>query len=545
VLGGLANQDRVPTGAFIGLARWLDLYLLCLAGLLVMGLEGPVIGLAFLLFTFANPLNDYTFVGGAYLRYGYLLALAGALLALRRGFGASAGVLLALATGLRLFPIVFYAAIALHALLRPDRWARLRAQRRLHAGFAAAGLAIAIAGAGVDTPTGRPAWLDFADEIARHGRTPAANLIGVQTVFAYAPAKDRHPPLDEYARARPGSEDFDWAAETRSVLERRRPLQLAAVCAALLGIALWLRRVREDEIFLPALAVLFTTLPLGHYYWALPCLLPLVHPLRRDLQLGLAVLFAAWLALAAEGLLDQRLDLKFTAMSLALAAFLCFAALRTARPPAALAAAALAIVLAGCAPPQPRIEGDTWRSRAFGVSIEKPPDWVFLPETSLRYDAWWRIRDRAELRERLDWPGKKPLVALASRDDPVPGRDAIVYVHVIPVRANENPRGLKMALSLASWKAVKAFIVASSGDQDAFVREDETRPHSIAGIEGAEVDATYRTQENVTAWPTRERMAHLKRDEEFWYVRRIGPDPFPPELEQQFDRIVASLQLED
>jgi Flp pilus assembly protein TadD len=543
VLGGLARQDWIPPGPFIGLMRWVDPYLLGLAGLIVVGLEGPATGLAFLFFAFANPLNDYAFVGGAYLRYGYLLALVGACVALRRGFGASAGALFAVATGLRLFPVVFYGALGLQALLHRDRWRRLRDQRRLHLGFVATGLAIVAIGASVDTPTGRSAWLDFADNIRLHGRTPAANQIGLLTPFAYSPEKDRHPSLAADARARPGSEHFDWVSETRRVLDDRRAIHTAAVIAALLGVLAWLRRAPDGAIWLPGFALLFTSLPLGHYYWALLCLLPLAHPERRDLHVALAVLCAVWVALAGAGSLDARLDLRFTSMSLALAAFLAFAALRTARTAPAVAALA-ALVALGCGPPpQPILEGNGWRSRALGASIEKPDDWVFLPSTSLRYDADERILDRGELWERLDRPGIVPLVSLASRPDPVPGRDALLHVYVIPVRPQETPRGTRMQLGVPSHKAVRAFVTAKAGTETGFSTAEETREHEISGIGGATIDARYRSGENGSTYPTLERMAHLKRGEEFWYVRRIGPDPFPAELERQFDQILASLQL--
>lgn len=547
VLGGLANRDWLPSRDFIALMRWADIYLLALAGLLVAGLEGAGVGLLFLFFLFANPLDDYAFVGAAYLRFGWLLALAGALLALRRGADATAGALFALATGLRLFPVVIHASLVLHALLRRDRRERLLRQRRLHAGFAAAGLAIFALGAGVATPGGRLSWLDFADDIRLHGGTPAANRIGLAIPFAYAPAKDRHPSLDDRTRMRPGFEDFDWAGETRRVLAERRVPHVAVAGLALLATLAWLRCARERETFLPALALVFTAVPLAHYDWSVLGLLPLVHPRRRDLLLALSLLCGVLVALAAPGPLDERLDLRFSLMSLCLAAFLAFAALRATRargaPVAAPAAALSLAALMGCGPPQPIVDGDVWRSRAFGVSIEKPADWVFLSETSLLYDARRRVRDRAEMRERLDWPGRKPLVGMASRADPVAGRDALVYVHVIPIRPNERERGLEMQLKLPAEAAVQVYAGSIAGHQEDFEQGEETRSREISGFEGAEVDTRYRTAEDGTRWPTLERVIHFKRGEEYWYVRRIGPDPSPPELEQQFERILASLKL--
>ena len=91
------SQPWIPTAQFLSYVGLLDLALIILFCTFVGIREGAALGLSLLFFIFANPLNDFSFVGASYLRYGYFLALAGSLLALRRNWLATSGLLLALA----------------------------------------------------------------------------------------------------------------------------------------------------------------------------------------------------------------------------------------------------------------------------------------------------------------------------------------------------------------------------------------------------------------------------------------------------------------
>jgi hypothetical protein len=120
----------------------------------------------------------FEWVGGAYLRYMWFAACAGALAALHRGRAALGGALLGFAAALRIFPAAFFGALALgaavravrsRALSRPAAWTAL--------GFA--GGAAVLVGSTLLTPPGPAAWADFADNISRIARAPMANRIGL------------------------------------------------------------------------------------------------------------------------------------------------------------------------------------------------------------------------------------------------------------------------------------------------------------------------------------------------------------------------------
>jgi len=132
ILGGVARQPFVGPGTFIPIAAWFDLGLVLLAAALVARAVGLETGAWFLFVWAVNPLNDYGYIGGAYLRTLHLVALAAALAAFARRRYVLSGIGLAVATLLRLFPIVFLAGLLAQAILCRDRARRLREQAPLY-----------------------------------------------------------------------------------------------------------------------------------------------------------------------------------------------------------------------------------------------------------------------------------------------------------------------------------------------------------------------------------------------------------------------------
>jgi hypothetical protein len=554
----LAAEPFFDTAQYLGLVSLLDPYLLALAAAAIAGLEGAALGLAYLFFAFANPLNEYGFTGGAYLRVDYLLALTAAWVALRRGWLGACGALLAVATGLRLFPLVFYACLLLRDLAGKDRGARLRANRSLHAGFVATGFAILAATSFVPTPDGRNPWLACAENTRIHTSVPSANQVALSALFAYAPSKDRLTFGRDAAALEPtpaGEERFDWIVATEALLAARRiPRALCAL--ALIAVALAsLRRVSPAETLFPALLGVFSILPVSHYYWALLALVPLATRSGSGAASALALACCAFVVAVWPGWFDRHIDLRFASISAALLAFLLAALLlsaRGARRSAALVAGVACVTLAGAGCHQPEkapglehlpIDGDRYASKTFGFSIEKPADWVFLPVTSMKQDGDERAADRWARWEHLEKPALTPLISIAPHADAKPGVDPMVRVYVVPVSPSESPRGIEMLTQTKPIEVVGTYAYSRSGN--AGFQVGPATPVTVAGLEGGGVTMRYQLgAEGEALQPAEERLWHVRRGEEYWYFSQLGPDPLPAETVAKLEAILATARLD-
>lgn len=543
LLGGLAQQPWLEPASFFDLVRWADLYGVLLVGVVVAGLEGAVAGLTLLFFTFANPLNDFGFVGAAYLRYGYWLALGLAFAALRARWRVSAGVLFAVSGWLRIFPLVFPALLLLCDLLGPRPLSRVRARGRLHGAFALASLAILAATSLVPTPDGRNPWVAFGANMRLHAGTFGANQIGLQVPFRYSPEKDG---VGQAARP-------DWRRETGRVLRERR-FGYWAAAALLVAFALWaLRRGGDGSVLLAGLLIIYACVPLAHYYYAVLGLVPLAVGWCRHVRLWLALTLLAASLTALPLWLTETQDLRYSIFSLEIGAFLLIALVRVARRrPGVRAKAACATLLvaslAACSSGERSgaelVDGDAWHSNAFGLTLRKPPDWTFVPGPSLLVDPPERVEDEARAWEILDKPALTPLVRVVRHPEPYDGINPSFSAHVIPPRPGD-----------ADWafqKLVKAgpvnILNANVGIRRKWPGYEELEPvgpFSISGLEGATIRMTYRPEDDGPAGQALEvRRWHVRRGRLFFYFEAIGPRPLPPELDRDFDWMIASVRLD-
>jgi len=565
ILGGLARQTWLDTHDYLGLVSLLDPYLLALFAAALAGLEGPWIALSFLFFAFADPLNEYGFTGGGYLRTDYLLALAAALAALRQGWRAPAGALLAVAAGLRLFPVAVYGCLLWRDLAGPGWRERLRANAALHAGFAAGALAVALIGSWIPTPDGRNAWVDFAQKMRVHTSAPSANLVSLSAIVSYAPSKDRltfgHA-TEAASPSTPGAPAFDWIAETSRVLAERRWYHAAAALALVLVALATARRAIAAEALFPALVIVFALLPVSHYYWALLALVPLAAPAGSRIPAWFAVTCCAFALAVWPGLLDTHIDLRFASLSLALGVFLvgaCLALLARGRLGARAALVGVAcLALLGChekpVPPTTQeaelpIDGDRYESELFGFSIDKPSDWVFLRGSSLLRDGDDYTTDRWKIWENLRDPGTNPLVAMAPRADATPATDPVLRVYAIPIEREEGPRGIGFLTSLDPVGVVETFAYRSGRKpQSEFAIVEKAGPIELAGLSGGSTLVRYRQLTgdggDGAGPPVQERLWHVRRGEVFWYFSQLGPEPLSPETLARFDEILRSVHFE-
>jgi hypothetical protein len=157
-----------------------------------------VLAIALLVFATNFPSRFY-WTGGSFLRWDWLFFLVAGICCLRKSRPVLAGAALALAAGLRIFPIFALLGPALALgwqLWRGHRSARSatpaceidkRIHLRLFASAAVTGclsFAISLAGSG-----GLSAYQRFAVNTAKHQATPLVNHMGLRTVVAWRPSE--------------------------------------------------------------------------------------------------------------------------------------------------------------------------------------------------------------------------------------------------------------------------------------------------------------------------------------------------------------------
>jgi hypothetical protein len=132
----------------------------------------------------ANPLNRYFWIGDAFLRYAWFGAFVIGICLLRKQRHFGAGVLLALASLLRLFPALFvvaYGARALRRWLRGDGWGHGFREFALGAALATVVLpllAIPVCGRGTD------ALAEFAANIGPWSSITPTNSVGLPALLS-------------------------------------------------------------------------------------------------------------------------------------------------------------------------------------------------------------------------------------------------------------------------------------------------------------------------------------------------------------------------
>lgn len=347
----------------------LDLVLLAAAFVVFFRTFGTRLGvLALLVFATGYGWRFY-WTGGAFLRQDWLAALVSGACALERRRFRTAGALLAYATMVRVFPVVFVAGLVAQAVRDRLLGRDLRWFRRVLAGFAVA--AALLVGAGSLTGRGFAAWTEFAANLGKHSRTWLTNNVGLRNVLLYD--------ADTYARRMVDwslpEPWLHWQAHMDARLAQRRWLLLAAAGAiGLLAMAAAARGDRGGRDAPTAVAVgpslVFAGSALTCYYWGM-LVLCLV---RRSTATATAVaLLVANAALCAVHFASPAFELRYGVMSWLLLAFFAgwllagggwgeLAALRPGRRGAAADAAA----------PEPSRRGGRGGGRGAGTGGGKP-----------------------------------------------------------------------------------------------------------------------------------------------------------------------------
>ena len=271
--GVLANRVRPGDHTAIVLLALLDPLLLAGAFAAVVwafGWEAALFALIQFCLVFGAT---FGWTGGAFLRYVWFFGAVVALCCLHRGRYAVAGGLLALATGLRVFPILFVFGIA--AKMALDLLGGRRALKphvRMLAAFAATGLALFLL-TGLSA-RGFGAWEDFRRNTGKHMETVSPNIVGLTGLLAY----------EESA----STVDAD---QIRAIRERRTSIyhvQLLTALPLVVIVALLLAPERGDlEATLLGIPLIFVGLNLAAYYYVFLVLVTLVFRERPRVLLAL------------------------------------------------------------------------------------------------------------------------------------------------------------------------------------------------------------------------------------------------------------------
>ncbi|MBW2542278.1 MAG: DUF2029 domain-containing protein [Deltaproteobacteria bacterium] len=314
--GTLLRQPLLSTERFVQLMSWSDLLLVIAAGAIIAQLLGAQWGLLFAVAFGANPLNDYITVGGSYLRYLHLVSLALGIVALRKGRGVTAGILFAVATHLRIFPVLFAAALLLSDLLRRERRRLLLERRRFYLSFAAAGLLLLAGTSLLRGPGEQNVWIDFAQNTLQHSKAYSVNMLGLKYLFMYADETN----LEAMSSS---PKPIDWRAEVTARFARN-VVGYGFAAAALVALSiLYLRRIRDsEEALFVGLVWVFVLLQVAVYDYVLMSLVPLIF--ARDQRMWW-VLGLTWLAICLVIQLPASkaaYDWGFNAISVVLAAYL-------------------------------------------------------------------------------------------------------------------------------------------------------------------------------------------------------------------------------
>lgn len=292
--GTLAGWVPAGSGQGILLLTLLDPLLLLLTFLAVgWAFGGRMMLLAVLHFTLTFGAT-FGWTGGAFLRYLWFFGVVvGACCLYRRRYGA-AGVLFALAAGLRIFPIFFLFPLVAKALWR--WWQRRTLPRRYRNFFGAFALSGALLlGLTALLPQGLTSWSAFRTNTQNQLRNISPNMVGLTAALAY------HRGPQEVTQ-----EEFTALKVRREKIYR---LQLAFLFLPLVVMVAWGSRRRSDLGALAlGLPLLLAGLSLAAYYYVFLVLLLFAH---RGAPRRLALVFAVEAACYALMLFEEREALRY------------------------------------------------------------------------------------------------------------------------------------------------------------------------------------------------------------------------------------------
>jgi hypothetical protein len=262
---------RVLTAAFFAS---LDFMLLASAGFVIYRVFGLETLAATSLMFGLGACSRYFWVGGAFLRQDWLVALILCAAALRRGHAQLAGVALAYAAGARVFPVLMLLPLTFFAISNRHSETPLPIAR-FAIGFI--GTSIVLFLMGCLAGRGAGAWLESAQRLMIHSSNILPNSIGLRVPFGSSLAAIRGDLVDLNTDDNLTAIAADF---TRTV--RHRIVLIAISTALLIGLLLRLAWYSRDAViaFVAGVGVIFALTIASCYYGSYFVLLGLVRPTR-------------------------------------------------------------------------------------------------------------------------------------------------------------------------------------------------------------------------------------------------------------------------
>jgi hypothetical protein len=286
LVGGALAAGSADRTRFFLLTAIDPLLIAAMFGALVWAFGWRVAGIA-LIYWGTNQPASWEWVGGSILRFDWLAASVAAVCCLKRERPVAAGLLLAWAVGVRIFPIVIVVGIGVAAVWRMHRERSLaptRGQRRLAIAFAAGIAAIA---AVTSIAVGPRSWVDFARNSRVHLATDSVNRTGLRPLLAY-----RHETrIANSVDARAADPYLRWRQERARAAAERWPIRVAVSAGYLVLLALALRRQPDWAAGVLGIGMVPVLLELGSYYFGL--LLAFACLARRQPDVGVALMLLA------------------------------------------------------------------------------------------------------------------------------------------------------------------------------------------------------------------------------------------------------------
>ena len=186
-----------------------------------------------------------------------------------------------------------------------------------------------------------------------------------------------------------------------------------------------------------------------------------------------------------------------------------------------------------------------YRHVGLGVTITRPSEWVWLPETSAPDYASQNdpaVRTTV-VREHWDDPSRTPMIAMASVPDPVDGRDVRIALFVRPI-----PGSLSMLEAFIgnSHKVVQGELRKVAIDQENYELIEETGAITVSGITGATARVRYTVRGDESESRTLdETITYFARPPYLFFLRIYRPADAPGSTDQTIRDVLESLQIEN
>jgi hypothetical protein len=293
--GFLAALDPLLLGGCVALIWW--------------GFGWRILAIALLVFATNHP-SRFSWNGGAFLRFDWLFFMVAGIACLRRDRPWLAGIALAAATSLRIFPILLLLGPAI-ALLRQAWLHRIdpRLSRLLLAATiaGAALFGLSLAGSG-----GWSAYRSFAANTTKHQATAMVNNLGLRTVLSWRPSE-----VGRFLKDDARDPWQRWKDARLRAWQVARPLWFLAFIATLVPLAASARHRPPWVLAALGIAVIPFAVELLSYYFAFVMALALLASADEEtarilLALTAFTQFVAWAPLRAMSLWQ---DEQYTLMA--------------------------------------------------------------------------------------------------------------------------------------------------------------------------------------------------------------------------------------